>query len=236
MKTLLYFRKTAGVGLLFLLAAGLAPTLCAQDDDGATEAAPAVQQGLPPAPLPLPPLPPLPPAPNSNWEDAGGAWTDPAELERAKAGLRLADALHQFENEGPIKISFGGNGGSPGGSFMDSLIGLVAVVLALGFPPIFVSIILYYKYRSSRLRYQTMVTLAEKGVQIPSLDPEHDDQPEMWRDLRRGCILMGTGTGVTVFFALVGARPAMGLGLLPALIGVAYLIIYVTRRFSGDKK
>ena len=43
-------------------------------------------------------------------------------------------------------------------------------------------------------------------------------------DVRSGCILVGVGAGLVIFFTLVGAPQVAGIGAIPGLIGVALLL------------
>jgi hypothetical protein len=106
----------------------------------------------------------------------------------------------------------------------------VAILVPLGF---FLSLLagvavtLYFRARREHERHETLRKMVDKGQEIPAalLTPPHLPAS----DLRRGLVLLGSGIGVTVM--LLGAddhdlRSLWGAGLIPTLMGVAYLITW----------
>jgi hypothetical protein len=90
-----------------------------------------------------------------------------------------------------------------------------------------VAVTLYFRARREHERHETLRKMVEKGQEIPSalLIPPHLPAS----DLRRGLVLLGSGIGITVM--LVGARDQdlrsmWGAGLIPTLMGIAYLITW----------
>lgn len=94
---------------------------------------------------------------------------------------------------------------------------VVAVVIGL--------VLLAY-YRVAVLRHQTLQAMVEKGMQIPAELLDQAARPgRASRDQRRGILLVCTGVGIALFLlADSGPEEAM-LGMIPALIGVGYLIV-----------
>jgi hypothetical protein len=94
---------------------------------------------------------------------------------------------------------------------------VVAVVIGLA--------LLAY-YRIAVLRHQTLQAMVEKGMQIPAGLLDQAASPgRASRDQRRGILLVCAGVGIALFLlADSGPEEAM-LGMIPALIGVGYLIV-----------
>lgn len=120
-------------------------------------------------------------------------------------------------------------------SFIGQLVPLMAVILSLGFPPIIVGIILFYKYKRTRMRYNAIVTLAEKGMQVPTLDFDEGRKDPMG-DLRKGAICLAVGIGMCIFFGVAAEPEALGLGAIPALIGLAYIFIHFMGQKAGNSQ
>jgi hypothetical protein len=121
---------------------------------------------------------------------------------------------------------------------MGGLVAMLAVILAFGTPIIIVIAILIHKARRTQRIHQTVVALAEKGLPIP---PEiFIDKPSADTDsaspLRRGVILVAVGVGLTIFFLSMPDRDApWGVGMIPLLIGVGYLIVWKIEGKKEDK-
>ena len=106
-----------------------------------------------------------------------------------------------------------------------SLTELVAVVLIFGTPVIIVSAILSYRWRRARQLNETIVRLAEKGLPIP---------PELFVEvktkgkspLRTGVILVAVGAGLVCFSASMYNEFPWGIGMIPLLMGIGYLIVW----------
>ncbi len=100
----------------------------------------------------------------------------------------------------------------------------VIVAIVFGTPVAIVAVVLWFRQRRNRQLHQTLALMIEKGVPIPPelLAPEAQRKPS---DLRRGILLIATGAGVIGFF-LTHEADAWGLGLIPLLIGVGYLVVW----------
>jgi hypothetical protein len=117
---------------------------------------------------------------------------------------------------------------------MTGLVAMLSVILVFGTPIIIVIAILIHKSKRTQRIHQTVVALAEKGLPIP---PElFVDKPaaDSTSPLQRGVVLIAVGAGLTVFFlSLPDRNTAWGIGMIPLLIGVGYLIVW---RLEGRKE
>jgi len=105
------------------------------------------------------------------------------------------------------------------------LVAITSVLASFGLPVLVVAIVLYYKLRRDRMIHETIARLAEKGLPVPADLLSRSPRVTANRDLRSGLILIGLGIGLTVFFA--GVAPTVwAIGLIPGLIGVAFLITW----------
>ena len=127
---------------------------------------------------------------------------------------------------------------SPGDDSAETLAGeLVPMVLFVAIAVIYC--VKYYFAHRTRQDVQSTVRVAlERG---DPLTPELLDRlvqapPPKRTDLRRGVIGIGLGTGLGVFGLVVGepdaVRPMLAVGMVPLLLGLAYLILW---RLGGDK-
>ncbi|MFH1807844.1 MAG: DUF6249 domain-containing protein [Pseudomonadota bacterium] len=123
-----------------------------------------------------------------------------------------------------------GNGSSPAATetWGVEVIVPVAFLFCVGF---IVASVLFFRFRRHRLIQETLRLMVEKGRDIPPELLVPVTPPRS--DLRRGILLISVGVGVSTFLLLVAeeAEGAWGLGMIPLLIGVAYLVVY---RLAGD--
>ena len=119
---------------------------------------------------------------------------------------------------------------------MGGIVALLAVILIFGTPIIIVVAILMHRSQRTRRIHQTVVALAEKGLPIP---PElFVDKPpaDNGSPLNKGVILIAVGLGLTIFFLSVPGRHApWGVGMIPLLIGVGYLIVWKLEGRKSDR-
>lgn len=110
--------------------------------------------------------------------------------------------------------------------------------LIVCFAPVFaISLVLYFRHQQTKARYQTLMYLADKGVDLP---PDLLVEPRIvFCERRRGITLLGISLGLMATCAVLpfeyqdGHRLAelWGLGLLPLMTGLAYLLSwYLNRR------
>lgn len=91
-------------------------------------------------------------------------------------------------------------------------------------------ILLRYRYLRDKLRHSTLLQLAEKGIPPP---PELLSPPQLaYCERRRALVLIGAGLGCITMFAVLPfqlpdgtpARDLWGVGLLPLMTGLGYLV------------
>lgn len=97
-------------------------------------------------------------------------------------------------------------------------------------PVLIILIVMGYRSRQMQARYRMLVDLADKGVE---LSPQLLLEPQVvYSERRRALVLIGTGLGLmATFLALPGhfdngysLGSLWGLGLLPLIIGLGYLL------------
>ena len=89
-----------------------------------------------------------------------------------------------------------------------------------------VGLILFAHYRNAVQRHQTLRAMVEKGMEIPPGLLGPSARPASSRtDQRRGILLVCAGVGIGLFFLAEGGPQELLLGLIPAFIGVGYLIV-----------
>jgi hypothetical protein len=92
-----------------------------------------------------------------------------------------------------------------------------------------VGTVLYFRSRKDRQLHQTLQIMVDKGVEIPKELFMPKQRKNL--DLRRGLILLALGIGFSLFLGITAiwephAVKGVGVGLVPALIGVGYLIVW----------
>jgi Na+-translocating ferredoxin:NAD+ oxidoreductase RnfD subunit len=108
-------------------------------------------------------------------------------------------------------------------------------------PVLIVLIVLRYRHRQAKTRYDALVQLADKGVE---LTPQLLAEPHVvYSERRRALVLISAGIGLMVtLIALPGdfdnglsVGSLWGLGLLPLMIGLGYLASWWLNR-RGDMR
>ena len=104
----------------------------------------------------------------------------------------------------------------------------IPFVLTLA-PVLVALIVLRYRYRQTQARYQTLLQLADKGVELP---PQLLMEPQLaYSERRRALVLISGGLGLMAMFLALPGRldngmsigSLWGLGLLPLMTGLGYL-------------
>ena len=112
-------------------------------------------------------------------------------------------------------------------------------LVVMSAPVLIILIVLRYSYRRTQARYNTLLQLADKGV---NLTPELLLEPRVvYCELRRALVLIGVGVGlIAMFLALpgqlddgLGIDRLWGIGLLPLMTGLGYLASWWLNR-RGD--
>jgi len=116
---------------------------------------------------------------------------------------------------------------------------LGAVALPVGI----VAIVLTFRHRRQKLVHETMRLMIEKGLPVPPelINPAPPVKAPK-NDLRRGLIWLAVGIGLTVLLRKTFEDSGLWTsGLIPALIGVAYLLCWLIglardRREAGRER
>ncbi len=124
-----------------------------------------------------------------------------------------------------------------GQSWHGAIVPVVGVLTVFGLPTLITIMALYFAYRRSKMRHETLLALAERGVDISNLDllePNEKKDTSPINDLRTGLVLLGAGLGISVMLIVLGIEHIAGVGAIPGLIGLAYICIYAVRRKSAS--
>ena len=106
---------------------------------------------------------------------------------------------------------------------------LLIPVVVMAAPVLIVLTVLRYRYRQTQARYQALMQLADKGVELP---PQLLVEPQIaYSERRRALVLISSGLGLMVTLLVLpgefdhGRRVSefWGLGLLPLMTGLGYL-------------
>jgi hypothetical protein len=113
------------------------------------------------------------------------------------------------------------------------LIPLFGIVFAFGTPIVLVGLILRYRMMRSRLLHQTILSMVEKGMPVPAelLNPPKKRNS----DLRTGIVLIAAGLGLTIFFATTTGHGAWGMGIIPLLLGIGFVIAWKIESRNPNK-
>jgi Domain of unknown function (DUF6249) len=132
------------------------------------------------------------------------------------------------------------------------LAALVFMVTGLVFlmPLLIIGLIIWYKVRSNRMRNETMLKLAERGVvtptdavtamaagssapsfaTMPSTAPLYEQVKQVrkraaWSDLRKGVLMLGAGLGLT-FWSMLDDGSANSVGLVLLFVGIGFIVLW----------
>jgi hypothetical protein len=112
-------------------------------------------------------------------------------------------------------------------------------LVVMSAPVLIILIVLRYNYRRTQARYNTLLQLADKGVE---LTPELLLEPRaVYSERRRALVLIGGGMGLIAMFLTLpgqldsglGINRLWGIGLLPLMTGLGYLASWWLNR-RGD--
>jgi hypothetical protein len=142
--------------------------------------------------------------------------------EQAKADKELADKLPPEQAAAYLKSRH-----------VWSTIGeTVEYLIVFGLPIAIVALVQTFRLRRQKLAHETMRLMIEKGLPVPPdlINPPPPAKPPR-SDLRRGLVWLALGGGLMILLKKVGDEPGLwALGLIPALIGVAYLLCGIIGR------
>ena len=112
---------------------------------------------------------------------------------------------------------------------MDSPILLLIPLFVMMAPILIVLMVMRYRHRQTQSRYQTLLQLADKGVELP---PQLLVEPQVaYSERRRALVLISGGIGVMLTLLSMPGQlggghslhELWGLGLLPLMTGLGYL-------------
>jgi hypothetical protein len=107
----------------------------------------------------------------------------------------------------------------------EAVVAVVGILVGFGMPITVVAMVLYYFLRKARLKHQTILSLAEKGMPVP---PELIVAPQAAKrassDLKVGIVLFAAGAGISLFFLEV--HGPISLGAIPGLMGIGYMVAW----------
>jgi len=129
--------------------------------------------------------------------------------------------------------------------------GMIVGVVFWTFLAAVILVPIYLRYRDRGRLHETLRIAYEKGQPVPpeliealqsNVAPKQESTPD--RDLRQGLVLVAVGLGfaglgyglwyglmsVSEIAAYISGGSTAGFGAIPGLIGVAYLILWATRR------
>jgi hypothetical protein len=115
--------------------------------------------------------------------------------------------------------------GAHDGPGPEAFVPLVVPLASFGATVAIVGIVLFFRYKVQRSRQDLIETFLEKGEPIPPLLLAGRTRSRH-ADLRRGLVLITGAAGLSLALLFVGQGAAAGFGLIPALIGVAFLIMW----------
>lgn len=121
---------------------------------------------------------------------------------------------------------------------MDYILLLIPLVVMMA-PVLVAVIVMRHSSRQTQLRYNTLLQLADKGVELPA--QLLVDSQVSYSERRRALVLISSGLGVMLtLLALPGqfdnghsVRELWGLGMLPLMTGLGYLASWWLNR-RGD--
>jgi hypothetical protein len=104
---------------------------------------------------------------------------------------------------------------------------IVGIIFSTFLTPLLIVVaIMFFSYLKSRSLHRTVRMMVEKGQEVP---PALFAPPPVMRarsDMRRGVVLVMVGIGLMIFFGAVNDGGAWSLGMIPFLIGAAYLVVW----------
>ena len=117
--------------------------------------------------------------------------------------------------------------------------GTLAIIGVFFVPAAMIILIVWFRNNARTKRYKLQANLAAKALEKgQTISPDLFAEIEKKRHpLNTGIILIAAGVGISLFLLLIaiisGERDAMGgvpVGILPFLIGVAYVIIHLIEK------
>jgi hypothetical protein len=110
----------------------------------------------------------------------------------------------------------------------EEFVPLLVPIASFGATLAAIAIVLFYRFRATRLKHELVKAYLDKGEPPPK--DLLGGAPSRNADLRRGLVLLATGISLALAFLIQGEAHATGFGLIPALIGGAYLLMWRIER------
>jgi hypothetical protein len=220
-----------------LIALSVAP-LCAEPINSSADT--ATNPAAAPAPIP-PPEPPAviqPPVADAA-ADTNLTPAPPKKLHRSSddhPSVRIGPSGVHIGGSDPVDIDMPEFSHGVGSMMFWSgfVLPVVAVFVVFGFFAFVIGYFLYLRHRRHRILHETIRTMLEKGVPIPPELLTTSDPTPLRRtrsDLRNALIMLGIGVGMLMVLRGMVGR----LGVIPILIGVAFLITwYIERKNTNN--
>jgi Domain of unknown function (DUF6249) len=116
------------------------------------------------------------------------------------------------------------------------IVGIVFTTL-FGAPVMVVAAIMFFSYLKSRSLHRTVRTMVEKGQEVPAALFAAPPVIRARSDMRRGVVLLMVGLGLMIFLGAVNdwEGGAWSLGVIPAVIGLGYLLVWKLEGRGRDK-
>jgi lipid-A-disaccharide synthase-like uncharacterized protein len=120
---------------------------------------------------------------------------------------------------------------------------ITILLIVFGCPVAIVALVAYFRARKQKMLHETLRAIVEKGLPIP---PEllhssrHEgnsaasgqDDPDT--ALRQGLLLVAAGLGICIWL-LIKSSDSWGLGFIPLLIGVSFLVEWLIAKRKSSK-
>ncbi|HOK36656.1 MAG TPA: DUF6249 domain-containing protein [Paludibacteraceae bacterium] len=99
-------------------------------------------------------------------------------------------------------------------------------VLPFLFVIVIIWIIYYQKGKESKQRYELYLKSLELGQTLPEDFFEKKAKNKPNSDLKKGVLWLAVGLSLLIYFLIVKNMGALILGIVPAFVGIGYLLVY----------
>lgn len=119
-----------------------------------------------------------------------------------------------------------GFGGSMN-TFFEAMIAIVAIIMVFGMPLMIVGLVLFARHKRQALINDRVNKILESGQEIPPgvFDEAVGKEKSTYS---KGVMLIAIGLGVFIFLGSLAGFNVGSVGLIPALIGLAHIVIWKT--------
>ena len=149
-----------------------------------------------------------------------------SEKEKQEVLSEIKAELEDRRDSGEHGLSI--NLDSDSGENIALAIPLLAISLIFGTPILVVAAVLYAGYRKRRLVKETISEYLASGKDVPAeiLESIHGGAEKPKNYLQKGFVMVGTGLGIFLCFAIMGEIEVASLGVIPLFIGLAQILIW----------